>query len=174
MPALIGGAVWIPLGGKKRPIHGWVLVDEADAEWAASYSWYRARDGYVYRNKSRMDTGDGPKHIAMHRELAGTGATQVTDHINRDRADNRRSNLRVLEDQGQNLHNQSKRRETTRTVTSKHRGVSYWQDRHGYAYWRARVTVAGKEKTRYFKTEDEAIAGARALRTELMAFAVES
>ena len=65
-----------------------VLVDESDYDVLHKYKWHY-RNGYAAR---RTHT----KSIYMHRDLMICPDYLQVDHINRDRLDNRRSNLRIV------------------------------------------------------------------------------
>lgn len=82
-PQALEGAKYIALNKDY-----FVLVDEADHESLNKYKWHY-RNGYAAR---RTHT----KSIYMHRELIGCPDDLQVDHINRDRLDNRRSNLRIV------------------------------------------------------------------------------
>ena len=78
-----------------------------------------------------------------------------TDHINRDKTDNRRSNLRECTT-AQNAMNSSLRRTNTSGVT----GVSWHK---GAGKWRARIMIDGKHMhIGYFSDKADAIAARRA------------
>jgi hypothetical protein len=71
---------------------GEVIVDDQDVAFLEQWSWHRTRDGYAARC---VWIGEPRKlkRIWMHREILGlTGS--LCDHINRNKLDNRRSNLR--------------------------------------------------------------------------------
>lgn len=78
------------------------LVSPEDHEKLSKHSWYFGHRGYAMRSKNMPD--DRRKTVSMHREILGTRLDQEVDHINRNRLDNRRSNLRVL-GHSANLHN---------------------------------------------------------------------
>lgn len=67
------------------------IVDDEDYEWLNQWKWYCDGDGYAVRNP-------GPRRnrtrIYMHRLINKTPDELQTDHINRDRLDNRKANLR--------------------------------------------------------------------------------
>lgn len=107
--------------------------------------------------------------IFLHREIMGLseGDGLVIDHVNRDRYDCRRENLRVVT-QAENCQNQGSRR----NATSGHRGVSYNSEAKK---WVVMHTLKGK--ARYggtFATEEEAAVAALAWRSEHMPYAGDS
>lgn len=67
----------------------WALVDADDYVLLSQHSWYY-RDGYALTEKNG-------KEVRMHRMILGTkDADLVVDHINRNRLDNRKQNLREM------------------------------------------------------------------------------
>lgn len=91
---------------KKIPLtHGKsALVDDCDFEHLSRYKWLLQCGNYA----ARWDWRAG-KWIFMHRLVANTPPGMQTDHINRDKLDNRRANLRVCTDL-QNRMNKPKRK----------------------------------------------------------------
>lgn len=67
------------------------LVDDEDYDYLNQFSW-RVHLGYAIR--SYRENGKS-KTISMHIEIMRTPKGFVTDHINEDRLDNRRINLRI-------------------------------------------------------------------------------
>jgi len=65
-----------------------VLIDEADYTVLSKYKWHY-RNGYAARRTHTIS-------IYMHRELMACPEDRQVDHINRDRLDNRRDNLRIV------------------------------------------------------------------------------
>lgn len=65
-----------------------ILLDAADVELAAQYQWTVGTHGYATH-------GAGKNQILLHRLLMGLTGAETVDHINRNKLDNRRSNLRV-------------------------------------------------------------------------------
>jgi hypothetical protein len=70
------------------------LVDDEDYEWLNRYKWYEAV-GYAGRNVT--NPAGGKTRLLMHREILGLGYEDAShvDHINRNRLDNHRANLRI-------------------------------------------------------------------------------
>lgn len=68
-------------------------VDAADYAQLSRHRWYLSAYGYAARNRKAED-GPGPNTVWMHREILGMRGVGLVDHINQDRLDNRRSNLR--------------------------------------------------------------------------------
>lgn len=97
------------------------IVDAADYEWLSQRKWgcncngyARATEGYVDKNgiKKRRD-------IFMHRLVANTPINMVTDHINGNPLDNRRSNLRACSN------SQNRCNGKIKISSSKYKGV-FW------------------------------------------------
>lgn len=103
------------------------LVDDEDFEFLNQYKWHSSH-GYAVRLK-------GTKGDRMHRVIMNAPSDMFVDHINGNRADNRRANLRVCTP-GENGKNK------TLFVTNKsgHRGV-YWNKNK----WRAQICVNRKQ-----------------------------
>lgn len=103
----------IPLGTKAVPVGvsgEYSLVDEEDYDRLMICNWSKRTDGYAYNFKSGY----------MHRFILGvTDSSLVVDHVNHDRLDNRKSNLRLCTHQ-ENIFNMK-----SITGASKYKGVSY-------------------------------------------------
>ena len=112
----------ISLSGK-RGAGKFALVDDADYEVLSKYLW-RLSNGYPTTSI---------RSTRMHRFLMNPPAGLVVDHINGDRLDNRRSNLRVCTHRD-NLRN----RVTRRDNESGFKGVS--RVRPG-GRWKARIRI---------------------------------
>lgn len=94
------------------------LVDEDDFNLVSRYTWHEdkgyARTTVINYSRSNPQTGPRCTAIMMHHLLMGKPPRGFNvDHINRNRADNRRCNLRVVT-ASQNARNRT------------------WKNRHGY------------------------------------------
>jgi len=68
----------------------YAIVDAADYEWLSKYKWFthgRGKKACAARNEKR-------RTITMHREIMQPPPGMFVDHINHNRKDNRRCNLR--------------------------------------------------------------------------------
>jgi hypothetical protein len=122
----------------------------------AKQIWTIGTDGYARRFSTKQERFDGaPKLIAMHREVMGLhlfrarpGDPEV-DHINRNRLDNQKGNLRIVS-RSLNVMNRSG------SGLSKYLGVSFFKPAK---LWRAYITFDGRRiELGYFKSEIDAAA----------------
>jgi hypothetical protein len=65
------------------------IVDDFNFDWLNQWKWYVNTSGYATRK-------EGKKTIRMHRLIHKTPSGFFTDHINREKLDNRRANLRTV------------------------------------------------------------------------------
>jgi len=91
----------------------YALVDAADYEWLSQYHWHLCSGGYAARSEKG-------KRILMHRQIMQPPKGMVVDHIDSQRANNCRANLRVCT-YAQNQRNQRKKRGSV----SAFKGVGY-------------------------------------------------
>jgi hypothetical protein len=94
--------VHIPLYGRKGLVVAHALVDQQDAIDLQRWRWCINHGGYAVRSEQG-------RAVLMHRQLLGASPGAEVDHINRNRLDNRRCNLRVT-DQAGNARNCSRNR----------------------------------------------------------------
>ncbi len=84
------------------------LVDAADYEWLSQYKWRTTGGSEGYARATIAG-----KNVFMHRLIMNPPAGKVVDHINQNRWDNRRDNLRECT-QAENLRNRRSLRGTSR------------------------------------------------------------
>lgn len=155
----------VPLLRANGEVRGYVKYDQADAEWLERWTWRLVAGTYAGRTEW-MRGQNRSQLIYMHRALLGIerGDGREVDHINRDRLDNRRANLRIVSRQ-QNSENLTQRLGTK----SGARGV-YW-DNNRQCWW-VQVERFGKRHWGgYFKDLDEAKSAAVLLRRRVMTHA---
>ena len=130
---------------KIKLTHGAVaLVDDEDFEHLNQFKWHLSDGGYAHRTQYKPK----PKAIRMHRVINKTPDKLFTDHINQDKLDNRRTNLRTV-NKSQNSINTGLRS----TNKSGHKGV-YWDS--WSRRWRAELKINYKKITlgRYTNIND--------------------
>lgn len=156
----------VSLLSRDGALQGYALIDADDAAWAGQWAW---RLVGTYAARSARVNGQKVGYI-MHRELLGLSAGDGLegDHLNRDRLDNRRSNLRTIPKAGRpNAQNTPSRQ----GASSRYRGVS-WMKKLGK--WRAEVRSG--DTLHYlglFADEQDAAEAAREARRRLMPYAVD-
>ncbi len=123
---------------------GHVQVDDEDYERLAQWKWRRNPMGYVQRDVRVKGKRIG---IYLHKLVMGTEINGMVDHINRDKLDCRKSNLRPAT-RSQNCQNAAKR---SRPTTSRYKGVSRSGNR-----WRVQLMASGHRYQCQCATEEEA------------------
>lgn len=146
---------------KKIPLSQgkFALVDDADFDFLSQWKWYVNYDGYAVRSELfyKVDGKKSSKTIRMHRVILNTPVDLLTDHIDMNRLNNQRSNIRVAT-RAQNSMNVRSHKGST----SKFKGVD-WSKKA--KKWRAQLGIGKTKKfLGYFVTEDDA---ARAYNAEI-------
>ncbi len=128
------------------------VVDVADLPLLDGRKW-RALTGKKCKTYA-VTRGPGGSHIWMHRLILATPDGMLTDHINGDSLDNRRSNLRAA-DACQNSTNMGKRRRPDgEPSSSQYKGVM-WDKAVGS--WRAKISAYNtRYSLGYFADEADA------------------
>lgn len=103
----------IPIVDKNGNIKAVAIIDYDDLSKLSSYKWTLSKQGYA---KSRI----GEQCILMHRIIMDCPLKMVVDHVNHNKLDNRKNNLRVCTVQ-QNLFNSKLMSKSKSGV----KGVSY-------------------------------------------------
>ena len=118
------------------------LIDLEDVGKVSKYKWCCTRSGYAVCREL---------NVFMHRFVMDYhDKDNVVDHINRNRLDNRKANLRTSTHQ-ENTINKSVQSNNTSNIP----GVSWRKDRNK---WRAYITVNGKQiSLGMFKDKEEAV-----------------
>jgi hypothetical protein len=129
--------------------NGECKLDLADLELVIGHKWVKDKQGYVI---TAIKDQDGKKHrTTMHRLLLCPKDEQLVDHVNQDKSDNRRFNIRTCT-KSQNEINKPKRSNNTSGV----KGVGR---KGGKTGWYAELVLNGKKVVReYCDTFEEAVA----------------
>lgn len=131
----------ILLSGKEKI---YTLVDDQDFLWANKRKWKLSSSGYVSRSGGIKDGKH--KTFLLHRLICKTPSGMETDHINRNKLDNRRENLRVMTSR-QNHFNTSIRKDNKTGF----RGIHFDKNRKRWVLQvvidsGARITIRTKAK----------------------------
>ena len=108
----------------------YALVDDENFEWLNQFKWHLSSSGYAVR---KIGPAGKQRNIYMHRIVLKCPNNKETDHINRNRIDNQRTNLRIAS-RSQNASN----RECPRS--SDYRGIQH----RTVNSWRATIRINGK------------------------------
>ena len=140
--------------GDSESPSGHFLIDLEDFGFVRDYTWSRldnGREGYIYR---RVWYDNKMSSVYLHRELMGLTDEELTvDHIDGDGLNNKKSNLRIVTQQGNNRNRRGNPK-------------NYYYDRKNDR-WAVNLTI--NNKTVYFgsyETEEEAKDKAKRVREE--------
>ena len=159
----------VPITKRDGTIVAHALVSDEDFEWVMRWKWrmiggqYAGRTVYD-RERKRADT------IYLHRALMGlrAGDAEQVDHVNRDKLDNRRENLRLVTP-GEQAQNKGVRSDSRSGL----RGAC-WVGKRSLRPWQGRVQVRGVVyRSECMATAEEAAEWAAAMRAKLMTHAEE-
>lgn len=138
------------------------LFGEEDADLSAS-RWCLNNWGYATRHQKGAEPSTQAAHRVVMERVAGRRLSpdEIVDHINADKMDNRRENLRVTDRAGNAQH----RAGVNVNNSSGFRGVTFNKPK---GLWQAHVRHAGRMlHVGWFSTAEEARDAAAAKRREL-------
>jgi len=107
---------------------GVTLVSDCDYEALCQWSWHLSSTGYVLRNIDLKK---------IHRFIMKARIWDVIDHIDRNKLNNSRENLRKVS-VAENIHNQGKRKNTK----NNYKGTTFKKELNG---WEARCRMYGQD-----------------------------
>ena len=131
-----------------------IIVDDADFDELSKFTWRLNNSGYAMRDLPRPRPRPKPETKCaelMHRRILGLTPDDHRhgDHINFNRTDNRRENLRIA-----TFSNSQAHRRTRKDNKSGHKGV-YW--RNDIGKFEAQIRINGKlKRLGYFDDENTA------------------
>lgn len=122
-----------------------VLLDNDVYKWASLLKWHIDKKGYARR------AGEDGKWCFLHKLLIDCSPGMMRDHIDCNRLNNQRNNLRIVTPQ-QNVWN----RKANKNNPAEYKGYKGIRLERGI-YWRAHIRVNGKKKwLGYFPTPEDA------------------
>ena len=104
------------------------LIDAEDLDRVSKYYWHVNRQGYI------VSSSMNKTYVRLHRFILNINDERIIDHKNRDKTDNRKTNLRIATNQQNNIN-----RGTPRNSTTGVKGVS--KSKNGEKY----VAQIGKD-----------------------------
>lgn len=122
------------------------IVDDDDVEWLSYFSWHvmpavRPNGGFY------AATSVGNRTVYLHRLIMRAETGQTVDHINSDKLDCRRTNLRIA------TRTEQARNSIAKGGRSAFKGVSL----HESGRWRAEIELPGRKRiVKYAGTEVDA------------------
>lgn len=109
--------------------NGVTIIDNKDDMYIMYRPWYKSSYGYAVRSS--------PVGIEfLHRYIIGAKKGDEVDHINGDKLDNRKENLRIVS-RSENRQNQHQKQRNGKHFSSKYKGVYWNKDTKS---WRTRIT----------------------------------
>lgn len=134
-----------------------VIVDPGDYEELHKYPWEQATTGFVVASIRHSD--GRPLTVIMNRLITGAVSGQKVVHLNGDRLDHRRANLRAFEYRPYKVKINGVNKNNRTGV----RGVQYYKDFCPTKPWRAQITAEGQNyHLGMFATMEEAVAARHA------------
>lgn len=119
-----------------------IIVDDADFDFLNQWKWFFHSEGYAVRDKMENYR---KKSILMHRFIMNPSKGLIVDHINGNRLDNRKENLRLC------THRQNQMNRIKRKIgQSNYKGVTWSNEKKKW------LTRVDKMFIGYFKTEHQA------------------
>ena len=115
--------VCLPLERRDGQVVGHTLVDTIDATLLGQWTWRLSSDGYAVRS----ETKDGAKRtLYLHREVMQAPRGALVDHVNGDRLDSRRANLRLVTPSQNNANSVDRPRHSGYRGVYPHRQAQKW------------------------------------------------
>lgn len=140
----------------------YALIDEADAHLVLPFRW-SLNEGYA----ARMSRAGHTERMARRILGLKRGDGLESEHVSRDKLDNRRSNLRIV------THAQNSQNRLRTDGGCKARGVSRRKDKKTKPYQAYGCLDGNQFHLGFYETEDEAAKVSHAWRMENLPFAID-
>lgn len=128
---------------------GRAIIDVDDLEECLKFTWYLDSCGYAR-------TTIGKSKVRLHKFLTKTDRYTLIDHINRNRLDCRKSNLRKCS-YDLNALNKGEQKNNTSGVVGVRYHITYKPTNSGYWYARYNSKLYGVKLCKPFKNKEDAI-----------------
>jgi hypothetical protein len=129
---IVDGIGYLKLYNRQCDHIATALFSPQDYDVISQYKWYLNADGYVVSGS----VAESGSNIRLHRHLLDViDEKLVVDHINHDRLNNRRENIRTC------TYQQNSQNSIPKSSLSKYKGVNYNARDNK---WYARIVVGGK------------------------------
>ena len=128
--------ILIPVGKKN-----WALVDAQDYQKLNKRTWYVNGERSYAVSLARPEDNVKTKMVFMHQLVCPSGKGMITDHINRNTLDNRRSNLRSCPKSVDRQNMVKHKANPDRITSSQFKGVTFKKQ---IKRWTARISSNGK------------------------------
>jgi hypothetical protein len=101
------------------------LIDDGDFSLVSKYKWYLNHKGYAQRNRRQQNFVKDKLPILMHCLIIGQRYGLTTDHINGNKLDNQKENLRFISNT-----NNIRRRGKQKNSTTGYKGVYFYKSKN--------------------------------------------
>lgn len=128
-------------------------ISDSDFISISKFNWRIDNNGYATRYYFCKKTKK-QKIIFMHKQIYGHKDGFVVDHKDRDKLNNKRSNLRFATKSQNSMNSEKKSHIKGKPCSSKYKGVSFEKRKN---LWISYITISGKaKKVGRFKKEEDA------------------
>lgn len=154
---ILGEKIIIYISHKGKVLESFIDIDDFLIAYSFPHTWQLVQ-GYI---QGSMRHGDEVKYFKLHRLITNCPENKVVDHINHNKLDNTRKNLRVV-----TIAQNNQNYKIEKPSESGMRGVT-WNKQHGK--WRALIVL---NKKRIFLGEYENLEDAKTVVSEARAMQV--
>jgi hypothetical protein len=109
------------------------MVDDEDYEWLNQWNWY-----YNLYATRKIQKNNKSNNIWMHRLIMNCPKNLVVDHINLDKLDNRKNNLRIC-----NKHQNEMNRKLDKDNKTGFKGIKWFK--LGKKHWESKIKLNNKD-----------------------------
>lgn len=131
----------IELQNKNHEVVGYALIDLDDIDKCSVHKWYLDSVGYAR-------TSVGQNKVRLHKFITHTDRETIVDHINRNKLDCRKDNLRIADHSINSLN---------RDAQSNNKCGAKGVHQNKAGYWYATIKIKEINLSKTFSTKEEAI-----------------